>query len=172
MWLQLQHIRDVCVHTQKNGLVGYCANSLISQLSRTVNILLYFEINSINRICGSYLKFEERIKHLKCYNQLSVAGLGGIDPVPDLAVLMSSEAPIAPWTVTSPSGRQSSNSSSTFIQSRRKTPHDFYWLTIIIIIIIIIITKTVKWMDHDCPVKSFRKRSTDLLWAQYHRWIL
>lgn len=35
--------------------------------------------------------------------------------VPDLAVLISSEAPTAPWTVTSPSGRHSSNSSSGFI---------------------------------------------------------
>lgn len=54
---------------------------------------------------------------LKSYNKLSVAALGGIDSVPDLAVLMSSEAPTAPCTVTSPSGRQSSNSSSAFTQS-------------------------------------------------------
>lgn len=36
------------------------------------------------------------MKDLKCYKKLSVAALGGIDLVPDLAVLMSSEAPTAP----------------------------------------------------------------------------
>lgn len=58
--------------------------------------------------------------HLISYNRLSTLGLTSIDPVPDLAVLMSSEAPTAPWTVTSPSGRQSSNSSSAFTESTKK----------------------------------------------------
>lgn len=50
----------------------------------------------IDGIDGFNLKFGERKIHLKSYNRLSIAGLAGIDPVPDFAVLMSSEAPTAP----------------------------------------------------------------------------
>lgn len=71
---------------------------------------------------------------------------------PDLAVLMSSEAPTAPWTVTSPSGKHNSNSSCGFTESEKHT--------------------TIHETHHISDTHSVTHTHTHLLWAQTHRLIL
>lgn len=98
MRLQLQHVWDVWERTKT-----HIESSVTIPFSRDT------------------LPSSENVKQSPCQRQ-RVGGFAGGTAIPDLAVLMSSEAPTAPWTVTSPSGRHNSNSSSTLMQSRRKTP--------------------------------------------------